>query len=383
MDWLKPLWVKLWLLAASSVLLTITLLIGFFTVLDLWLRHQAQAAMPEPVRAEIARLEAAGQTLGPRYEAIYGQYLEPYNPINDTAAMVLLLVCAVAITGAFAFVLARRISAPISSVALAADRIGQGELDVRAATVGASGETAELVARFNAMADEIQSYERERRILTAGIAHELRTPLTVMKGRLHGIVDGVLPLDPSEVQRLLRHADQLSHLIDDLRTLAHVDAGELKLELGPVAVDALVLSVLDDLHERAAVSDVGLQLTGCGGMAVADPSRLRQIVTNLLANAIRHSPQGGVVVVHTQEADGSVVIAVEDSGEGLDTVTQEQMFVPFWRGTGGRAKDGSGSGLGLALALMLAEAQRGTLEGTNRAGGGAVFRLRLPLVRSA
>jgi signal transduction histidine kinase len=261
---------------------------------------------------------------------------------------------------------------------LAADRIGQGELDVRAAAAGASGETAELVKRFNAMADEVQSYERERRILTAGIAHELRTPLTVMKGRLHGIVDGVLPLDPSEVHRLLRHADQLSHLIDDLRTLAHVDAGELKLELGPVAVDTLVLTVMDDLRERAAAADVCLQFQGTGGLALADPSRLSQIVTNLLANAIRHSPSGGVVAVHTHGADGWMVIAVEDSGDGIDAATQERMFGPFWRGTNGRDKDGSGSGLGLTLALMLAEAQGGTLEGANRTSGGAVFRLKLP-----
>lgn len=129
--------------------------------------------------------------------------------------MALLVAVSVATAGAVAFVVARRISRPISDIVATAERIAFGELDARADGSGASGETADLVTPFNTMAELIEHYEQERRVLTAGIAHELRTPLTVLNGRLHATINGVLPMEQEEAERLLRNADQLSHFVED------------------------------------------------------------------------------------------------------------------------------------------------------------------------
>ncbi|MBU0557520.1 MAG: HAMP domain-containing protein [Alphaproteobacteria bacterium] len=376
---LNRLWVRLWMLAGLSIVLSVSLLVGAFIALQVWLEHVARDRIPPEVSAELRRLEAAGETVGARYDLLYQQWIAPHSPINDYALLAVLVAVSVIIAGAVAFVVARRISRPISDVADAAGRIASGELDARADGIGASGETAELVTRFNAMAEEIEHYERERRVLTAGIAHELRTPLTVLKGRLHAVLDGVLPMERAEAKRLLRSADQLSHLVEDLRTLALADADALSLDMQVVDLHAIAGTVCSDLTLEAEGASATLALCGRPTLVSGDPHRVAQIVTNLVTNAIKHAPSSSVVRVTTEDIDGRGCVTVEDEGDGFAPDDVERMFMPFWRGQADREAQRPGSGMGLALAAILAKAQGGRVSAANRDGGGASFCLELPL----
>lgn len=317
--------------------------------------------------------------MSPRYDYLYQTHFAPISPINDYALLFCLVAISVVVAGAVAFVVARRISRPISDVATTAGRIGAGELDARANGSGATGETAELVTRFNAMAEEIEHYERERRVLTAGIAHELRTPLTVLKGRLHAVIDGVLPMEREQAERLLRNADQMSRLVDDLRTLALADADALSLEMQTMDLQTIADVVCADLLLEANRAPASLQFRGTLVLVTGDAHRISQIITNLVTNAIKHAPPASVVRVTTHALDHWGCVTVEDEGEGFPPEDVERMFMPFWRGHADRGSERPGSGMGLALAALLAKAQGGRVTAINREGGGARFCLQLPL----
>lgn len=375
---LNRLWVRLWMLAGLSIILSLSLLMGAFVALAVWLEHAARDRIPPEVKAEMRRLEAAGETLSTRYDLLYQQWIAPHSPIDDYALLAVGAAVSVIIAGAVAFVVARRISRPISDVADAAGRIAKGELDARADGIGASGETAELVTRFNAMAEEIEHYERERRVLTAGIAHELRTPLTVLKGRLHAVIDGVIPMERAEAKRLLRCADQLSHLVEDLRTLALADADALSLDMQVVDLHTIAGTVCSDLTFEAEGASATLVLRGRPTLVSGDPHRVAQIVTNLVTNAIKHAPPSSVVRVTAEDINGRGCVTVEDEGDGFAPGDVEHMFMPFWRGQADREAERPGSGMGLAIAAILAKALGGRVSAANRDGGGASFCLELP-----
>ncbi|WP_149933214.1 histidine kinase dimerization/phospho-acceptor domain-containing protein, partial [Acinetobacter baumannii] len=151
-----------------------------------------------------------------------------------------------------------------------------------------AGETAELVDSFNRMAADLEAYERERKILTAGIAHELRTPLTILKGRLHGLSDGFIDPSTDEPERLLRQVEQLSRIVEDLRTLAHADAHVLELDLRVIDLARVAQLAILDLGPEAEAAGLTIG-EACRPVRVrADPVRMRQVAMNLISNAIRH-----------------------------------------------------------------------------------------------
>jgi signal transduction histidine kinase len=190
----------------------------------------------------------------------------------------------------------------------------------------ASGETGELVASFNQMATDIETYERERTVLTAGIAHELRTPLTILKGRLHGLLDGVIDPSSGEAERLLRQVQHLSRFVEDLRILAHADAGELELDLREVDLSDVVRAAVGDLRDTA--SGVRFSETYVPARVRADPVRLAQIVTNLLTNAIKHTPDQGVIAVSVHVENHWVIGAITDEGPGFRQEDRAKLFIP-------------------------------------------------------
>jgi signal transduction histidine kinase len=278
-------------------------------------------------------------------------------------------------------VLARRISRPIAAVARAAVQVSAGDRSVRVEKKGRiSGEIGELVDSFNKMAAEIQFYESERIVLTAGIAHELRTPLTILKGRLHGLADGVIDPATGEADRLLRHVGHLSRLVEDLRTLAHADAGELGLDFRRIHVDEVLRTAAADLRASAGENGVKLVEHYQSAHVLGDPVRLTQIFTNLLTNAIKHAPPGSAVTLSMCETGKFVVIGVQDEGEGFAPDEERRLFMPFWRGGADKRLGRPGSGIGLALAAKLAEAHGGRIVARNRTDrSGASFHAWLPL----
>lgn len=334
--------------------------------------------MPPKVRAEVEDLVLKGQRGSDRFFELYDFYAGDEMRAYDLKILALIGALATLAGGSVAFVFARRISQPITEVGRAAALVAAGDRSARVDAPRATGETADLVAQFNAMATALERYERERNVLTAGVAHELRTPLTVLRGRLHASQDGLIAADGDETARLIRQVDQLTRIVDDLRTLAHADAGALVIEPQATDLSALARTVAQDLSAQSADRALTVTVEGAAVVALCDPNRMTQIMTNLLTNAIKHSPTGGRVGVSLSSVGMTGAVAVTDEGPGFTPSDTERLFIPFWRGA--TAKQQPGSGMGLALASRLSEAQGGTLSAANRSDrSGATFTVTLPL----
>ena len=296
-------------------------------------------------------------------------------------AAVVLLVCA-AVAGGVALVV-RRLSGPLADIVSAADRIAKRDYRVRVdePSFGPAwlGDTARA---FNAMAKELESQDEARRHLTADIAHELRTPLAVVQGKIEGIIDGVYAHDNERLQELLDETRVLARLVEDLRTLSSAESGAMALSKEPTDVFALANDAVSSLAERAR--DAGVAVRADAGAAdlepiAIDPVRIREVLTNLIANAIRYTPRGGEVAVTLgARRDGpngpdGIEIRVTDTGEGISQEELPRIFDRFYKGAGS-----SGSGLGLTIARRLVEAHGGTIRAESRRGTGTTVVVFLP-----
>ena len=270
----------------------------------------------------------------------------------------------------------RSVAGPIDELVAAARRIEGGDLTVRVTRTGRGPrELRSLATAFNTMADRLEVDEQQRRTLLADVSHELRTPLAVVRGNLEAIQDGVHPADPAHLQAIIDETEVLARLIEDLRTVALAEAGTLPLyrdatDLGLVATDAAAA------HQASAEAG-GIELS-VETVAVPpldlDPVRIREVVGNLLANAIRHTAPGGRIrlTVHP-EADGGARLVVSDTGSGIEPDVLPHIFDRFWKAPGSR-----GSGLGLAIVRNLVERHGGTVSASSEPGVGTEIAVRLP-----
>ncbi len=282
-----------------------------------------------------------------------------------------------------AALIAWRLARPLSAVSKAARQVAEGNLSARAqlpperwrkSGSRQSGEAAILVHDFNVMAASLERLEAERQATTAAIAHELRTPLAVLQARLAALRDGVFALDLHEIHLLAQQTDLLARLVEDLRHLSLSDAGKLKLDLHPCDLSVLVRDAVAGFEPRATAQ--GVELVVCAEQAtlIGDATRLRQVVTNLLDNALRFTPQTGRITVSVKAQAVGVTLLVRDTGPGLPEGAQARIFERFYHaGTGA-----SGSGLGLAIVKSFVELHGGRVEAMNAPEGGAVFRVSLP-----
>lgn len=298
--------------------------------------------------------------------------------LNTAAINAALLAGAVSVI--LAMVLGYLILRPVQRLTTAANRIAGGDLAERVPVRG-KDELAELGGAFNTMAASLEKARENRKAMTADIAHELRTPLAVQKAILEAIQDGVYPLDQEQISLLSSQNQSLTRLVDDLRTLALADAGELRLE--KVATDLVPLTgaILAEFQPAASAKNIQLlfkQAEGIPAVSV-DPFRIGQIIKNLVSNAIRYSPAGSEIRVRLVKDRGHVAIEVWDRGPGLTEEDRERVFERFYRGDPSRSREEGGTGLGLAIARQLARLHHGDLAAVNHPEGGALFRLRLPL----
>jgi signal transduction histidine kinase len=226
------------------------------------------------------------------------------------------------------------------------------------------------------MSARLQADEASRKTLLTDITHELRTPLTVIQGNLEGLLDGVYPADDEHLSTILDETRTLSRLIDDLRTLALADRGALDLRREDVDLAVLAHEMVAGV--RAAADAAGVSMTVREVDAdlppvSADPTRIREVLGNLLSNALRHTPAGGSVNVDLAGSGSAVSVAVRDSGPGIAPDMLPRVFERFVR-----TPDSPGSGLGLAIARDLIEAHGGTIAAESPAAGGTAIRFSLP-----
>ncbi len=287
------------------------------------------------------------------------------------------------------FFVARQVSAPLSRLARAARALSQGDLSQRAPVSG-SEEIAEVIIAFNEMAGELERSETLRQQMIADIAHELRTPLTVIQGNLQALIDGVYPLTKEEIAQVYDETLTLARLVNDLRALTQAEAGQLSLHPNEVDVAALVTQAQAVFQDAAREKEIRLETEIAPDLPLmrADIDRVRQTLYNLLSNALRHTPAGGMVRITARPASlpdgrGGVEIAVEDTGPGLSPEEQAHVFDRFWRADASRSRDQGGSGLGLTIARRLIEAQGGVMGVDSEPGQGARFWFILPGVSPA
>jgi len=276
-------------------------------------------------------------------------------------------------------VIGRIVSAPIGDLVAAARRVGQDDLTARVRPHG-SREMVELAEAFNRMAADLERGETLRNNLMADISHELRTPLTVLEGNLRAALDHVYALDEAEVANLYGQTRHLIRLVNDLRELALAENRQLPLERQPTDLSALVAEVVQALEPLAAEKGVALADRTDELPAVnVDPIRICQVLFNLLANALRHTPAGGAITVTGTSGPAEVRLAVQDTGEGLEPEQLAAVFDRFYRGDRSRSRETGGTGLGLAIVKAIVEAHGGRVEAhSDGKGRGSTFALVLP-----
>jgi two-component system OmpR family sensor kinase/two-component system sensor histidine kinase BaeS len=272
----------------------------------------------------------------------------------------------------------RRAAIPIGDLLDAADRVAEGDYSTRAAEHGPR-EVRALARAFNSMAERLQTTDEQRRNLLADVTHELRTPLSVIQGNLEGLIDGVYPADEARLRAILDETQVLSHLIDDLRTLALVESGALNLQKEPTDLAALAGETTAAFRAQADAAGVTLHAEVAPDVPVlnVDPVRMREVLANLIANALRYTPRHGKVAVRCSvERDRStrVLVSVSDTGEGISPDDLPHIFDRFYK-----SPDSRGTGLGLAIAKNLVVAHGGLITASSEAGQGTTIRFTLPV----
>lgn len=295
----------------------------------------------------------------------------------------------------------RRVTTPLANVMAAADAVAAGDLRVRVPE-GGKGEFTRLTHSFNQMVAELERSDQQRRNLTADVAHELRTPLHIIQGNLEGILDGVYEATPEHINTTLDETRHLARLVDDLRTLSLAESGQLPLVRTPVDVQDLLSDVVVSFEAQAEAKGINLRITHHASritnhesritgnrdtddddtlLIEADAGRLNQVLSNLVVNALRHTPAGGTITLSASRVDSFARIIVADTGEGIAPEDLPFLFDRFWRGDRARThNEGVGSGLGLAITRQLVQGHGGQIAVQSEVGRGTTFTLDLPLL---
>ena len=284
-----------------------------------------------------------------------------------------------AVAVVLAMVFARGILRPIGALTFAAQRMEQGDLSQRV-RVDSRDEIGQLAHAFNAMADGLARTDQLRRAMVTDVAHELRTPLTNLRGYLEAVRDGVTEPRPEVIDSLYEEAMLLSHLVDDLQDLTLSEAGQLTLRREPVALEGVLAAAAQAMQPRAQDKGVDMLLESESGLPLvdADPQRVGQVVRNLLANALTHTPAGGAIHLGARHAGDVVTIDVRDTGSGIEPEHLPNVFERFYRGDASRTRATGGAGIGLAVVKQLVEAHGGEVAVISTPGTGSRFSFTLP-----
>lgn len=285
---------------------------------------------------------------------------------------------AVAIVAAAAAAwLSRRIVRPVELLTEAARKLEEGDLGQRVDVRG-SDELALLGRAFNSMAESIERNEELRKQMTSDVAHELRTPLNNLAGYLEAIADGVVEPGEGTIASLQEEANLLVRLVADLEELSLADAGRQVLNLEPQPLAPIVEQAVAMVAPRARAAGIMIvQETWPAPLVDVDQRRIAQVVRNLLENAVRHTPDGGTILVSLRGQETKVELTVSDDGPGIAPEHLENIFERFYRTDASRARATGGAGLGLAIVRQLVEAHGGRVWAANAAGGGALFTVEL------
>jgi signal transduction histidine kinase len=280
---------------------------------------------------------------------------------------------------ALARILARGLTQPLRDMAEAARRLARGDFGQRV-DVRTRDETGQLAEAFNRMAGEMEGLERLRRDLVANVSHELKTPISALRAHLENLLDGVEKPDPQLLQAMLRQSERLTRLVDQLLDLSRLESGAAPLALEPVQLAPLVDRVIAEVEAGRprplrVRNEVSLGLPAVR----ADRERIHQVLFNLLDNAFRFTPAGGLVTVRAVPRNGSCEVSVIDTGPGIPKEHLPYVFERFYRVDASRSRDDGGTGIGLAIARSVMSAHGQPIWAESEPGGGSAFHFTLPV----
>jgi signal transduction histidine kinase len=286
-------------------------------------------------------------------------------------------VIAAAVAMTMVWFLARGMTSPLREMAAAASEMAKGNYDRRVRSASRD-EVGELARAFNRMAADLAETDRVRRDLVANVSHELRTPITALQAVLENLVDGVAEPDPETFRTMLAQVERLGRLVKQLLDLSRLESGTVPLDRTAFRVEPMLEHAVRESQLHAPEIPVQVTVDAHDLTADGDPERVHQVVANLLENAVRHTPRGGIVEVRARRSDRGVVIEVLDEGPGIPDVDQVRVFERFYRADSARASRDGGAGLGLAIAQWIVDLHGGDIRPERRDPHGCRMVVTLP-----
>ncbi|MBT8047676.1 MAG: HAMP domain-containing protein [Xanthomonadales bacterium] len=297
---------------------------------------------------------------------------------GQVRSTVISFAIALVVAAGLAYLLARNVSRPVRELGDTVGKLSQGKFAARA-RIRSRDDIGVLAEHVNDLAKTLEKNRTARQRWMADIAHELRTPVAILKGEVEALADGVRPADERLTVSLKEEIDQLSALIDDVQTLAMSDAGALDLQKARLDLAHLVSQAMEPFQSRFAARGIAVELRLEQPFdLVADQTRLRQLLHNLLENSYRYVEQGGHIRLSLARSKGLAQLVLEDSGPGLSPDQIERLFDRFYRAESSRARATGGAGLGLAICKNIAEAHGGTIRAEPSGLGGLKICIDLP-----
>jgi signal transduction histidine kinase len=311
----------------------------------------------------------------------YGPFFFTESDFEFLNTLNLALAATAGIALAFALavglMLASRIARPVVRTAAIAGRIAAGDYQVRYEGATGSRELAELVQSVNQLAAALEAQEALRRRLTGDVAHELRTPLAAVGAHLEAMIDGVWQPTPQRLEGLQEEVARLTGLVSDLEALADAESGDMKLEKGPVELSDLAREAGRKFELELVKKNLTFEVEGVA-WAMGDRARLHQVLSNLIGNAVKYTPEGGHIRAFAHREGDMAVAEVEDDGIGIPKEALPLVFERFYRVDASRNRRTGGAGIGLAIVKSIALAHGGTVEAVSGEGRGSRFVVRLP-----
>lgn len=321
--------------------------------------------------------------VGSRYDNASAVPLEDHfrmahtNALQWTMLALLLLVCFASIF------IARRIARPIVDISNAAQAVTKGDLSVRVAVPEEQDELSALVESFNNLVQNLQQQEELRKRLTSDIAHELRTPLNTLLAQTEGMLDGIWEATPEHLEATRSEVMRLIRIVSDLDQVIQVEAGALTISQKVMNLTDVVKSVVESM--TASFQLHGIQLTShlnTAAWMLGDSQRLAQVVANLFMNSLKHTPQGGEVMVTVEKKERYVEIIVVDNGTGIPCGDLPFVFERFYRGDRSRIREKGGAGLGLTIVKGIVEAHQGNITIASEEGEGTSVSITFPAIEN-
>lgn len=311
--------------------------------------------------------------------------LQPLEHANEVFLIITVVTATISIfvSMAVSMVLSSRMLRPVERITEAASSIADADdLSTRLPWDGPQDELGKLVTVFNHMMERLEGLFRVQQRFVSDVSHELRTPLTSILGNLE-IMDRY-GVDKPSMEAVHREAARMSRMVNDLLLLARADYGEVKVDLYPLDLDGVVLEVYEQAHVLAKSRDLKLKLSGLEASRVmGSTDRLKQLLLNLIGNAIKFTPDGGTITIGVRQRAGQAEVEVSDTGIGINAEDQKRIFDRFFQSDHSRThrSENDGAGLGLSIARWIVSVHLGEIEVESAEGEGTTFRVLLPLLK--